>query len=285
MTIAHIDEQLLTGYCDLSVTSATAAAIEAHLMTCAVCRGEFALVATGIGSDASVDHDRMWDAVLERVDRPRESVAEKFFMLFGIRDATAKVLAATPALRASWLVALALVAGFAAIAGNLDSNDPWLLLVLAPLAPLAGVATAFGPRFDPTHEIGAAAPFGALRLAVLRSFTVLLFALPILAGASLMGPLSGWIRFVWLLPALAVVSTMLALSTWISLENSAVVVGATWIVSVVVFVHHNSAGDFVARSMIFSASGQVVVAVVATAGLAVVAARQQQLDLLKVSGR
>ena len=38
MNTTHIDEELLAGYCDLSVTAATAAAIEAHLMSCAGCR-------------------------------------------------------------------------------------------------------------------------------------------------------------------------------------------------------------------------------------------------------
>ena len=45
MTETHIDDELLIGYCDVSVTAATAAAIEAHLMSCAGCRAGLAAIA------------------------------------------------------------------------------------------------------------------------------------------------------------------------------------------------------------------------------------------------
>ena len=38
MTAIHIDDDLLTGYSRLAVTPATAAAIEAHLTLCPLCR-------------------------------------------------------------------------------------------------------------------------------------------------------------------------------------------------------------------------------------------------------
>ncbi|MEO5722978.1 MAG: zf-HC2 domain-containing protein, partial [Ilumatobacteraceae bacterium] len=161
---------------------------------------------------------------------------------------------------------------------------PWLLLVLAPLLPVAGVATAFGPALDPTYEIGVAAPLSGLRLTLLRTLAVIATTMPLLAVAALVGPGGGWAMFGWVLPSFALVAITLALSTAISPEHAGVVVGVGWFVAVVVLIDRDQTGEFVERSLIFSSSGQTVVAVVAVIGVAIVATRRACFDLMTVSG-
>ena len=283
MNVTHIDEQLLIGYCELSVTAATAAAIEAHLMSCAGCRAELADVA--ISADAGlVNQQSVWDGVLESVDRPKRSITERLLGVMRVRPDTAKLLATTPALRLAWLAAVVFVAAFAVAAARMEEDGPWLLLVIAPLLPVAGVATAYGPALDPTYEIGLAAPVSGLRLTLLRTLAVIATTLPLLAVAALVAPGSGWVVFGWVLPSFALVAITLALSTAISPERAGVVVGVGWLVAVVVLIDRDRAGDFVDKSLILHSSGQTTVAVVAAIGAAIVATRKTCFDVMLVSG-
>ena len=279
MTETHIDEGLLIGYCGVSVTAATAAAIEAHLLSCARCRAGLAAVAAVAGGRRE-ESSAMWDAILERVDRPTRSVVERMLAAVGVRANVARLLATTPALRAAWLAAVTLVAAFAVAAANIDGGDPWPLLVIAPLLPLAGVATAYGPALDPTYEIAVAAPMSALRLALWRTLAVVATTLPVLLVATVFAPGAGWAPFGWVIPSLALISVTLGLSGWMPPERAGVVVGLGWLIAVVVLLDRDGAGDFVARSLIFQLPGQSVAAVLAITGVAMVAMRPRSFDQL-----
>jgi Putative zinc-finger len=283
VNLTHIDEQLLVGYCELSVTAATAAAIEAHLMTCESCRAGLANVSTS-AQDGVVNQQSVWDGVLERVDRPTRSITERLLGVLRVRPDIAKLLATTPALRLAWLAAVAIVAAFAVAAARIEGDGPWLLLVIAPLLPVAGVATAYGPALDPTYEIGVAAPMSGLRLTLLRTLAVIATTLPLLTVAALVTPGDGWTAFAWVLPSFALVAITLALATVTSTERAGVVVGVGWFVALVALIDRDEAGSFVDRSLIFSSSGQTVVAVVAAIGVAVVASRRTSFDLMIVGG-
>ncbi len=283
MNLIHIDEQLLIGYCELSITAATAAAIEAHLMSCAICRAELTSVATS-ADDWLANSQSVWDGVLERVDRPRRSITERLLGTMRVRPGTAKLLATTPTLRLAWLASVLLVAAFAVAAARIDGDGPWLLLVIAPLLPVAGVATAYGPALDPTYEIGVASPTSGLRLTLLRTLAVLASTMPLLAVAALVEPGSGWEFFGWVLPSFALVAITLAMSTATSPERAGLLAGAGWLAAVVVLIDRERAGDFVDRSLIFSSSGQTTVAVVAAISVAIVAARRNRFDLMITSG-
>ncbi len=283
MNVTHIDEQLLIGYCELSVTAATAAAIEAHLMSCAGCRGELADVANS-AEDGLLDQQSVWDGVLDRVDRPTRSITERLLGAMRVRPDMAKLLATTPALRLSWLVAVVFVAAFAVASARMEGDGPWLLLVIAPLLPVAGVATAYGPALDPTYEIGVVAPMSGLRLTLLRTLAVIATTTPLLVVAAIVAPGGGWAAFGWVLPSFALVAITLALSTAISPERAGVAVGVGWFVALVVLIDRSRAGDFVDRSLMFSSSGQTTATVVAAIGVAIVASRKSSFDLMIVSG-
>ncbi|MEO6123520.1 MAG: hypothetical protein ABIR32_07390 [Ilumatobacteraceae bacterium] len=283
MNVIHIDEQLLIGYCALSVTAATAAAVESHLMRCASCRAELANLSTSI-QDGPVNQQAMWDRVLDRVDRPTRSTTERLLGVLRVRPDTAKLLATTPALRLAWLAAVVVVAAFAVAAARFEGDGPWLLLVLAPLLPVAGVATAFGPALDPTYEIGVAAPMTGLRLTLMRTLAVIATTVPLLAVAAFVAPGGGWVVFGWVLPSFALVAITLALSSSISPERAGVVVGVGWLVALVLLIDRDRVGDFVDRSLIFSSTGQTIVAIVAVIGVAIVASRKACFDMMTLNG-
>ena len=170
------------------------------------------------------------------------------------------------------------------MAGRLDRDGPWLLLVIAPLLPVAGVATAYGPALDPTYEIGLASPMSGVRLMLLRTLAVIVTTTPLLIIAALFVPGGGWVAFGWVLPSFALITITLALSTLTSPERAGVVVGAGWMVALVVLIDRDGAGDFVDRSLIFGPMGQTTVATVAVIGLGIVATRKTCFDVMTVSG-
>ena len=175
----HADGEVLGAYSDGRLDAAGRWSVEAHLTSCAACR---------LQAGALVDPvrlRRLRAALIEAVDVPRAGVVERLVRL-GVPDHTARVLAATPALRGSWLLAVAATLAFAVLAAwvrrGADANL-WFLCI-APLLPLAGIAVAYGPGVDPTYEIGLAAPLGSFRLLLLRAATVLGTSTLLAAAAS-----------------------------------------------------------------------------------------------------
>ncbi|GGZ31076.1 hypothetical protein GCM10010387_26050 [Streptomyces inusitatus] len=144
--------------------------------------------------------------------------------------------AAGPALRPSWLTALALVLGgslFLAYGVGYDSTRP-LLLALSPALPLTGVAMSYGRYADPLHEIAASTPSGGLRLLLTRTAAVTLVSVPVLAaaGALLPPPATEVLKVpgpaAWLLPSLALTLAALALGSFVGCRYAALAVAGVW---------------------------------------------------------
>ncbi|MET9449207.1 zf-HC2 domain-containing protein [Streptomyces cinerochromogenes] len=140
--------------------------------------------------------------------------------------------AAGPAVRGAWLpavltvavaaLALSYVAGFAGARA--------LLLAVAPVVPVAGVALSYGPHADPLHEVAAATPGGGLRLALTRTVAVLAVSVPLLTLAGLLLPASGApAAAAWLLPGLALALASLALASFVGCRVAAGVTGGGWL--------------------------------------------------------
>ena len=121
------------------------------------------------------------------------------------------------------LVFAAAAAAWAPVAGL------GLFLVLAPLAPTAGVAAAYGGEADPTHELTLAAPYSKARLLLLRTAIVVATCVPLTMLAAV--PLSGpwWVAVVWLLPAAAFVLVTLAATTYAPPVYAATGVAVLWV--------------------------------------------------------
>ncbi|MGW2119221.1 zf-HC2 domain-containing protein, partial [Streptomyces zhihengii] len=106
-----------------------------------------------------------------------------------------------------------------------------LLLLVAPLLPLAGVGLSYGRYADPLHELVASTPSGGLRLLLVRTAAVLLVSLPLLtaAGAVLPPGAGGPGAAAWLLPGLALTSAALAIGSYTGCRNAAAGLGLLWL--------------------------------------------------------
>ncbi|MER6788562.1 zf-HC2 domain-containing protein [Streptomyces sp. NPDC000658] len=145
--------------------------------------------------------------------------------------------AAGPAVHGAWTAAVWLVAlGALALAygAGIDASRP-LLLALAPVVPVAGVALSYGAHADPLHEIASATPSGGLRLMLTRTAAVLAVSVPLLTLTGLLLPASGTPgAAAWLLPGLALTLASLALTGWVGCRAATALTGGGWSCAVLV---------------------------------------------------
>jgi len=121
-----------------------------------------------------------------------------------------------------------------AVALGLDlahiTTVPSFLLLIAPIAPLLGVAAVWSAGVDPAHELVVASPRAGLYLVLRRTLAVLLVVIPMLAGA---GAVVGTSPVRWLLPSLAFTLGALALGEVAGLHRAATGLVALWVAAVV----------------------------------------------------
>ena len=218
----HLDQDLARRYAGGSLGTVLVASVEQHLMSCGDCRSLL---------DPLVDTARLgavWDEVIERVARHRPTLVERVLHRLGMHESTARLVAATPALRGAWLAATTLVLGLALAAAYVSPDGAAAYLAVAPLLPVAGVAMAYGPEADPAYEVAAAAPYSQLRLLALRSLVVVSATLVPAAVAGVLLPGAPILALAWLLPALALTASTVALSTRVRPQLAAAVLAAGW---------------------------------------------------------
>jgi hypothetical protein len=143
-----------------------------------------------------------------------------------------------------------------------------------PPAPLAGVALAFGPKVDPTHEVALAAPIDGFRLFLVRALTVVGASTLVLLLASLLVPTGGAHRVAWLLPSLAATSVTMALATRFDPRLAAGGVAVAWIAVVTISV---AAVDAAAT---FGPTMQVLSLFATAAGAVGFTRRRRRLDAI-----
>jgi hypothetical protein len=129
---------------------------------------------------------------------------------------------------APWLVMTILVTALAVLTDRVMPLDlPSLALLLAPIAPLAGVAAAWARGIDPAHELVAASPRAGLYLVLRRTVAVLVVVIPLLTVATWTSPAR------WLLPCLAFTVGTLALGGFIGVRRAAIALVCAWAALVV----------------------------------------------------
>ncbi|GAB1513787.1 anti-sigma factor [Actinophytocola sp. KF-1] len=203
----HASDDLLQGYVDGDDLAADVVwAVEVHMETCAGCRARLADRA-----DAVVPLlDRVW-ADLEPAPEPAP-----------VRRGRRLATWATPAM-GPWLAMTVLVTLTALLADQLIPRPyPSLALLLAPIAPVAGVAAAWARGLDPAHELVAATPRSGLYLVLRRTLAVLALVLPLLAVTTWASPLR------WLLPCLAFTVATLALGGFLGVRRAAAGLVTGW---------------------------------------------------------
>ena len=110
-------------------------------------------------------------------------------------------------------------------------HRPSLVLLIAPVLPLLGVAGTWSRRTDPAWELIAGSPRIGLWLLLRRTATIRVAVIPLLLAASWAGGLS---PALWLLPCLGLVVSTLALGEWIGLVPAAAGIWAGWTLTVLV---------------------------------------------------
>jgi hypothetical protein len=216
----HVDELAVRRYQSDEADRVASASLEAHLTGCEQCRGLL-----------TVDDDwleRSWIAVADRVEPGKSGVVESGLTKLGVPSHIARVIAITPSLRISWMLAVAGILAFSAAASRADSHNWDLFLMIAPLVPVAGVAVAYGRIVDPSHEMTVSAPFDQVRLLLLRTFAVTASAVMLSLAVDLVTS-SPAATGVWLLPALALTAITLALGTHMTMWIAASTSTAIWI--------------------------------------------------------
>jgi len=234
----HVGEDLLTSYAAGTAESVDGWSVEAHLTGCASCRSALS---------ALVDAERMArnrSVLLVRAAIGDGGPVRRLLRRCRVPDHVLSLLAATPSLRASWLLSVvavvAVVAGEAAavgygwipggghVAGHPGPAALAPFLLVAPLLVLAGVAAAFLSVFDPAWRLAAAAPFSGFTLLLVRAVCALAVALVPVTGIAFALPGPGWLPVALLLPSLALSAVALAAATVTDPRVAAVITAALW---------------------------------------------------------
>ena len=225
----HADPAMLELYAAEDLDDVRASSLEAHFLACGHCREALAPMVPAQQLDA------IWHGIETTLVSPQPGVVERTLLRLGVHEHVARLLSATPSLRLSWFLA----EGFALVSAALVAENTagtraggpslFLFLVLAALAPMAGVAAAFGPGVDPAHESEIASPMRSDRLLFIRATAVLAASIAIGALASIALPGMDRTVALWLLPALALTLATLAVGTWLAPIVAACVVGLGWV--------------------------------------------------------
>jgi hypothetical protein len=277
----HVSEDVLSAYVGGAVNEVLAWSVEAHVTACPGCR---------LALTTQVDPDQLArnrSVLLVRAATGEHHPARRVLGHLGVPDHVVALMAATPSLRRSWLLSvlgvLAVVSGESVLAHHLSSSPlavgrmgwgGWAPFILvAPLTVLSGVAAAFLPVLDPTHQLAAAAPFSGLGLLLVRSLSALVAALVPVVVAAFVVPGPAWLPAALLLPCFALCFLALAAITVIGPMPAALLAGAVWVLPVAVVSMWHSV------TVVVQWQAQVSWAAALVAALIVLAVRRERFEL------
>jgi hypothetical protein len=214
--MSHVSAELMSRYAaGPGLGDDVVWAVETHLESCAGCRG---LLRAAIGPGTA----SLLERVRANLDLEVRPAAHRSRLV-------ARWVAPALVLRLGMTLLLVLVAvGLDRIAAN--GRLPSLVLLVAPVAPLLGVAAAWSRGLDPAYELVVASPRAGLYLVLRRTLAVLVLVLPVLTVA---GWLVGTSPARWLLPCLAFTAGALALGELVGLHRAATGLAGMWTLAVI----------------------------------------------------
>jgi len=243
MTAHHPSEQLLRRYArgDDDIAADQFWAVESHLETCAPCRARLAPdpLAAAVWADLAplLDHTpqmpsaRPWRRGAAVAGPWRSRLAARFSPMVGPWRRRLNTWVSPMA--GPWLAMIVLVTFVAVVLDRIGSAGPGsisLVLLIAPVLPVLGVAASWGRALDPAYELTAATPRAGLPLVLRRTVAVLAVVLP---GLFASGWLTGAALAQWLLPSLAFTTGTLALGGLVGVTRAAITLVALWVVAIV----------------------------------------------------
>lgn len=262
------DPALLERYVKGDLDPATSVSVEMLLEQSSEARGRV---------NALIDPDRSagnWEAIAAEIEAPQPGIVEAVLVRVGLGDDVVRVLLATPSLRRSWFIAMAIAILFGL--GATDASRPeeslLLFLTLAPIIPVVGVALAYGPGVDPSYEITLVTPASGFRLLVTRAAAVLSVSLLATGLASLLVADVSPLAAAWIIPALTLTLVCLALMTWLPPRSAGAWVIGPWLVVVILLAQ---GGD---RLSAFEPVSQIALACIGVAAAIVLVARRGRLE-------
>jgi len=196
-------------------------AVEAHLETCAGCRERLGHAVMRRSRDTTVLIGRVRERLAAEVARSPQMPA-------GRRRRRSVSPGLLP--RMAMAVLVVLVAFGLDLADRHDGQLPSMVLLVAPVAPLLGVAAAWSRGLDPAYEMVVASPRAGLYLVLRRTLTALAVVMPPLSVA---GWMVGASPVQWLLPCLAFTAGALALGAVVGLHRAAGGLVLLWALAVV----------------------------------------------------
>lgn len=218
----HPSPAVIARYADreADLDEVTAWSVEVHLEDCADCRAQVAGSTTDDTRTllariaAGVDHDIAAGPAPAR--RRHWSAARNRWLVWQL---------------VPWLTMTVAVLGCAVLLQALEPSLPSLVSLLAPVAPLPGVAIAWSRRHDPAWELIAGTPAAGLAMLLRRTAAVLGVVVPALAVASTR---TGVSLALTLLPCLAFTAATIALGSLVGVRLAAAGLGVAWALAVVV---------------------------------------------------
>ena len=255
----HVDADVLRQWVDGIADPAMSISVEQHVLRCAKCRASVAVVVP------ATDLQETWDAVIEAIETPKPSRAERLLTKVGVSESDALIITSAAALRAAWFAAVIGVLAFTVFGAVVAGDGISFFLFGAPLIPVAGVAAIYGPSSDPGYELAVAAPYVMFRLVLLRTAAVLVTSVPLVIGAGLLLPASDTVAVAWLLPATAFIAAVLTASVWVDPLHAASVIASGWFVVIVLVTRHGDPLDIfgpnavVAYAVVFAVAAAVLV--------------------------
>ena len=264
----HASEAALQEFSDATVGPVMGASIETHLMHCADCRARLTSITPREPLDSA------WTAIRQSIEPDTAGVIERLLRRIGLSAESGRLLAAVPALRGAWVLGMSaalLFSGIAAVFGGTLGLSVFVLV--APLAPVAGVAAAYGGDADPSVEIVTTTPYSTGRLLCLRTAGVLVSTIPaaVLVGLVLPGPT--WLSLTWLGPAAAGVALALLAAPYVGMSVASGTLAVGWTITVAVATRLHEPLALLDPDM------QVAFYALAAVGIAVLLVRVRTFDL------